>query len=1339
MRKYLQIVLLLAFLPICAGAMKGAGHQDFSVRNITMNEGLPTNAVRSIVQDKYGFIWFGTDNGLCRYDGYDVHVFSNPHQKFDQYVSALCASEDGMLVGTIRGVFLFSFRTETFSRLSERITSQVNSMAMDGNGNVWVATKEQGVFRYHIRSRQLKNYPVSGLKDAVSTVFVDSDNQVWALSLTGKSCPWRLNKLNDSFLPFPIKGGVVGLGGKSIVQAPDGSLLIGTWDKGLVQVNSDGTTRQLLDPTTTNMGHHIHSLLYYSDHELFIGCDDGLVCYDLSRHSWRLISECFTPPDMSIAGRFVYGIAKDGEGGIWICTFYGGVSYLSPLRDRFRTYMSGNGVDQLQGSVVGRFAEDRSHHIWVATDDGGLNCYDPVSDRFVDYPGRSVLSRYNVHGLFVEGNSLWVGTYGDGVVRLDIPSGNIKTFHLDGEKDYSSCYCFFRDSEHRLWATSMEGANVFDEQAQAFRFVKSLKSLGVAIVEDTQGNVWFGTQGNGLWCYRDKGMGVSASSGAWKHYMPIEGDTTSVPSNGINCIRLSPSGRLYVVTDQGLCQYMPSTDGFSYIPLNVSVRDFSSIIVYQDEMWISSSKGILRYVPGEGIRMYNRYDGLTTDQFLPNAGLMASDGRIYFGTTRGFNAFYPHQIKVNQVAPPVFICSLELFNRPMSVGTEKLPEALNQIAQLDLRHGDDVFSISFAALSYVSPEKNQYAYKLEGFDKDWIYSGNEHKATYTNIPAGTYVFRVKATNNDGVWSQKEATLKIEVHPPFWWSLPAKVLYLLLIGSVIYFYIQMRLRKERRHHQREMRLLSEKKEQEVRDARLQFFTMIAHEIRTPVSLIIGPLENLKDEWARVSKKVRDASSVTSTLDVIDRNAQRLLNLVNQLLDFNKVQQQGMQMHFRLQNISRLIHAVAERFEPTLKKKGARLEVDYPAEDFAAVIDKEAITKVVSNLMTNATKYTRDYVKLSCRMIGKERFCIQVEDNGIGISADEQDKIFAAFYQARDNKPGTGIGLSIVKNLVKAHHGEVKVESKVGEGSVFTVTLPMMQEDAALGEEENLAGGVDAQVSDIDRMDSNSNDETRAEESLSMPTMLVVEDDEDMRNFIANYFRDTYLVLTAKDGMKGLELLEQNMVDMIVSDWMMPKMDGDELCRRVRRNPETSHIPFVMLTAKTDNDSKAEGMNSGADAYVEKPFSLKYLEACIRNLVEMRRLLQRKYSHTPLEPISHIAPSEIDNELLCKINQLIEDNIDNTELNVVFLADKLGISRSSLFAKIKALVDVTPSEMIKIVKLKKAAQLLKEGKYRINEVCYMVGFSSPSYFTKCFYKQFGMKPFDISSNEESKQEE
>ena len=1328
MRRYL--VLLLAAVELSFGQSIAVAHTDGGsrsmIRSVTMDDGLPSNGVRCIVQDKQGYIWFGSDNGLCRYDGYGVQKYYNPNLNLNQYVSALAVCDDGLLVGSSKGIYLLSFLTGKFTLLDESITSSISDVAVDTERNVWVSTTDKGIFRYNLTSHECRNYAVKSSRGKVDCLLVDVNNQVWALSNQARGSLLRLNKANDIFEIFPLKDTNANIGGMAMLANTDGSILVGSWNQGLFQVSADGSSQLLIDESISHVTTHIHKLLYDSNQNVLVASDDGLLEYNMKSHSWRMLSEVDNPVRKNTE-RFVYGLAMDSEGGLWIGTFYGGVSYIpsDKFLHRFQAYYAGR--SGLQGNVVGRFAEDSQRRVWIATDDAGLECYDPSIKKFLNYPGQAKMQRYNVHALLNDGNDLWVGTYANGLIRLNISSGFQQVFQLDGKMAGSSCYEIFHDGKHRLWATSMTKVNLWDDKKQIFRPVKDFKSLTIDAKEDKYGNVWFATQSTGLWCY--------TKDNKWKQYVHVEDDSASLLCNQVNNLVVCSNGKLIVVTSNGLCEYDDATGKFRLVEIEAPVHDYVCALEYQGTFWISTDNGILKYVPGEPVRIFNRYDGLTSNQFLPSSGLLASDGCMYFGTSMGFNAFYPYQVAVNQVAPPVAITSFQLFNKQLEVESEELPKPLNHEDKLDLSYDDNVLNISFAALSYVSPEKNIYMYKMEGFDKNWI-TTEEHRATYSNLPAGNYTFRVKATNNDGVWSKGEASLKVEVHPPFWWSLPAKILYFFVIGGLVWLYSQSRLKREKVRYKRDLERLAEKKEQEVRDARLQFFTMIAHEIRTPVTLIIGPLESLKEQWLNWGHKFAAGEEISQTLDVIDRNAQRLLLLVNQLLDFNKVQQKGVQMHFKLQNIARLMHAVAERFEPTFRQKGIRFEVEYPADDFSAVIDNEAITKVLSNLLTNATKYTKDYVKLSCKVLPNGmNFNFEVEDNGEGICPDDQEKIFSAFYQARDNKPGTGIGLSIVKNLVEAHHGMVEVNSKVGMGACFVVTLPVEQPDVAVeANDEKAAPRVLAQdslgiLSTMDEDTATDSFLPGVGQASALPGMLIVDDDEDMRNFVKSHFAKAFSVFTAENGKEALQVLREHLVSVIISDWMMPEMDGPEFCRLVRKDQNISHLPFVMLTAKTDNDSKTEGMNCGADMYIEKPFSMKYLDASVRNLLEMRRLLKEKFSHSPLEPIQEIAPTKMDNNFLGKMSKIIEENLANPELNVAFLASQLCMSRSSLFNKIRGLADVTPNEMIQLVRLKKAARLLKEGDYRISEVGYMVGFSSPSYFSKCFQKQFGMKPAEF----------
>ena len=1270
---------------------------DYRYRHITMNDGLSANAVRNIVQDDQGFIWFGTDNGLCRYDGVKVQPYRINELGYNQYISSLLVDDGQLFIGTAQGVFLLKYKDQTITRLPINISSTVTSIAHDKEDGLWISTYGQGVWQYIPNTGKTKHYDIKETSGAVAQVYVDNNNQVWTVTNWGAPVIQRLNRLHNEFEAVNLSSPLLpslNYNALRMLQTRDGRMWLGTWENGLMQLHSNGQLEQVLSPDLSKAGSHIHTLYELSDDCICIGCDDGAICFNPHTREWHhLLGK------QSLKARFVYAITSDKEGGLWMGTFYGGVSYISPVGKRFEAFTVENG---LSGNVISRFCEDNHGRIWVASDDGGLMCYLPKEQRFSNYPHQALLSRLNAHALCMAGNELWIGTYTDGVKVLNTDNGSLRDYSETSSPlslDNSSSYAIYQDRSGNIWVATMVGLNRYNRAQNNFERISQIDDLIIDIDEDSEGNLWLSTQGSGLWKYM-------VSTKKFITYRNDEKDPMSISDNQVNCTLVDESGRLWIGTAAGLCLYDKERNRFKRISLDVPSRSVMSIIEDHGALWLSTERGIVKYDPKQ-LQRFTLHDGLVSEQFQINSGLKSSDGRIYFGSTSGFNAFYPYQIKANNVMPPVFITSLGIMNHEERTASG-LPIDLSQMSELTLDYSDArMFTLSFAALSYCSPGKNQYAYRLEGFDNDWNYVGNQNRATYTNIPSGTYIFHVKATNNDGIWSDNEATLKIVVHPPFWWSWYAKIVYLLLIVATMWLYVRYRVSLVENRHQREMR-----------EARLQFFTMIAHEIRTPVSLIIGPLEKLMKK-----------GTPSDDLKVIDRNAHRLLELVNQLLDFRKVEQQRVVMHFAPQNIYELLQNVSERFAPTFEQGGKQFSIDYPDEHFTAIIDKEAVTKVVSNLLTNANKYCKDQVGLSCIIEPDgEHFSIIVSDNGIGIREEDRRRIFEPFFQAQDNKPGTGIGLNIVKNIVDMHHGEITVESEVGHGSTFKVLLPVVQDTSNETYPVSMASSSpNVQPTPVVSHDQKQTANIQHAKD-DRPTMLIVDDSEDMVNFLRSNFSEKYHVITAGDGVEALDKLSKNEISIIISDWMMPRMDGAEFCRQLRCNPLTSHIPFVMLTAKTDDDSKVESMDVGADTYIEKPFSVQYLEACIRNILDMRRRLIEKFSTQPLEPVTEIASNPTDNEFLKQMQKLIEENFSNSELNVNFLAEQLNISRSGLFAKIKTLADATPNEMIQIIRLKRAAELLKENKYSISEIAYMVGFSSPSYFSKCFLKQFGIRPAD-----------
>lgn len=1315
--KAFAIIILNILVPILLFATPG----NFRFRRFSVEDGVSSNSVRAILQDKYGFIWFGTDDGLNRYDGTAVKLYKLNVPGSNEYVSSLFDTNENIWIGIDNGLYIFDYETETFTPFKTTtvqgisIASTVNNITEDKDANLWFSTIGQGIFKYNRKNNILEQYEFESVKGVMANIMTDSENQIWAITNWGNPSVARLDKAQNKFEPFSLQYETEGQNSSSLAILEDSShtLWLGTWDCGLQKIDKyTGKVTTYLHPVNGKGTKHIHTLMEYAPNQLLIGSDDGLLLFNTITGEHQLFTENETDPN-SLSNRFVYPIVKDKEGGVWIGTYYGGVNYIPANTGQFESFAHSRYSNSVNGTVISGFCEDTRGNIWIASDDGGLNCYSPKDRQFVHYmpnESRNCLSYHNVHALCMDDDNLWIGTYTGGVNVLNTKTGIFKVYStyqndpttLDG----SSSYSIFKDRKNRMWVASMAGINLYDRKEDNFIRVKTLGALTIDMDEDKEGNIWFSTQGKGLFKYNPEKQ-------VWKNYMHSD-NSGALSNNHVNCTRIDSNGDMWVGTMTGLCKYDASKNRFELIPLDIPSQNICSIIEDQRILWLTTTRGLVRYVPGEGCQVFTKSDGLQSEQFLPNASLKASDGRIYIGSVNGFNAFYPYQIKTNKVIPPVVITGLEVFNKEIKIGDDILPRALNQLKQLELSYKDNVFSLLYASLSYCTPDKNRYAYKLEGFDKDWNYVDSQNKATYTNLPAGTYIFKVKATNNDGVWNEQEAVLKIVIHPPFYWNTISKIVYFILLCVALTFFIRFLLRRSEKKHTAEINQLNVTKEKEVHEAKIKFFTMIAHEIRTPVSLIIGPLEKIMKSAIPMPEVLRN------DLSIIDRNSQRLLFLVNQLLDFRKVEQEGMVMRYASQNIRQLLEAVCERFKPFITQHGAHLEVEYPDTDFIAVVDSEAVTKLISNLLTNASKYTKDKVILSCIVQPEQHtFVIKVTDNGIGISKDEQQKIFKPFYQAMDNKPGTGIGLSIVNSIVELHNGCIEVESEVGKGSSFSVTLPIEQV------------GVATQAGDANVLNPVIPEDILLESlpvaaSKYKPVMLIVDDNEEMLNFLSSSFSNQYTILTAEDGVSALEKLKENEVTLIVSDWMMPRMDGVEFCKALRSDQAISHIPFILLTAKTDINSKIEGMDCGADAYIEKPFSVQYLEACIKNLLDLRNLLRQKFSKMPMVPLNSIASNTVDNKFLTHINEIIEANFSNSELSVDFLAEQLCISRSGLFAKIKTLANITPNELIQIVRLKKAATLLLENKYRINEICYMVGFNNPSYFAKCFQKQFGIKP-------------
>jgi len=1306
---------------------RGRAEDLFRFRHLSVDDGLPSNSVRGIAQDEVGRIWFAAEGYVSCYDGVRMHnvavQFGESEKGFlDHYVKDIRCGEDGVLwCATDIGLIRYDYVRNTFSRITavspqgESISSIVSSIALDRNGTVWCSTFGQGVFSYEPSAGTVRQYTLTSENISIYHIYVDADDNVWA-ALLEPSCPlFRLDRRRDVFIPVVTgyenpqsRSGV-----SALCEDSDGNFWLGSWEGGLQKLDRTSgivSTYCFTPSDRSSTITHIHSIVEYRDGELLVGSDYGLTLFDTSTGKYHTYEPDESNPN-SISDNFVYPLMKDSEGGVWIGTYYKGVNYIAPGSGRFYGNNLAGYTHSGHGHIVSHIIEGPDGTVWMAMDDRGMIHYFPDTGQAVHYmPDAEVssLSYHNVHALCFDGTDLWIGTYTGGINVLNTLTGRFRLLKDDNPSgvDNSSVYSLLKDRNGDIWAGSLTGISRYDRSSGHFVLMCRLSHTPVSLVQDRRGRIWCATLGGGLYRY-------SPSNSGWVRYRKEDDCDRHIISDYVTGIYIDTDERMWVSTREGLCRYDEDSDKFIHVVIpDVTNNDLTALTGDGRSLWITSSNGLIRFIPGERAYVFTKSDGLMSDQYLPNSVMRASDGRIYVGSDNGFSSFYPDRVSTNSYMPPVLITGIRFYGKELEVSEGSvLPKAIQYLDKVTLPRSTKMIGFSFASLSYCVPHKNKYEYMLEGFDRDWIHAGNTTDVTYTNLPYGTYSFKVRASNNDGVWSEDYTGLTVVLPPPLLLSIPFTAFYLLLAVVMVWLAVRKVLRKSEIRHQQNIERLNREKEQELYESKIEFFSNIAHEIRTPVSLIIAPIEKIKEENLNLSEELKE------DLDVMDRNSHRLLKLVTDLLDFRKMETPGaMQLHIIHSDINELIISVVNGFRKPLRQSGIGLSVSLPNPHLSADVDAEAFTKILGNLLSNAKKYASGAVSVECRDSGDgASFELTVKDDGQGIDSEQIENIFKPFYRVKGQlKMGTGLGLSIVSSLVESHHGSVYVESSLGEGTSFIVRLPLVQPDV-----EDTAWTVDeGQIEDYGTPISSGNDRK--------PGLLIVEDNVDLLQFLSRSLSDQFSVFEACGGAAALEILRAEDISFILSDWMMPDMDGAELCRAVRGDSSLSHIPFVMLTARTDEDSKLESMDIGVDAFIEKPFSMAYLRAQIRNLLQIRKVLVQKFSNMPLVPIASVAANPVEEQFLNRMKEIIEQNFSNPDFSVNFLASELCISRSGLFSKIKNVMNVTPNELIQIVRLKKGAELLLENRYMVNEICYMVGFGSPSYFSKCFQKQFGMKP-------------
>ncbi|MGO4770490.1 two-component regulator propeller domain-containing protein [Flavobacterium sp. W22_SRS_FK3] len=1334
------------FILLCLMTFYYSQSQNIKFTHYNDNNGLSHNSVRHIVQDKKGFLWFGTFFGLNRFDGYQFrnYMSSSPgnNKLYNDDITALELDEasNHLWIGTRKGLTLFKMDTHVFVTFLPKKNDpnslpegEIRSVYVDKFKRVWVGTKNQGVYMLFLKENRFEKIPIKGF-DYVKEIFEDKKGNIW----------------------------------------------VGSYDKGSVAkitLDNKGTivkmnTYTLSVPYSNEKNPYINFIYEDFKADIFVGTRRGL--YKLDKKNDQFVNLYIENKEIrGNLGPYFLSVAQAPDGKYWVGTL-GGLLVCDQLENiqkgNYKWYYSVlSDNTSLVDNLVSALYFDASGVLWIGTEDG-LDKYDPYENQFTlnkdisRYIGNQaprirgfsetndgkVIVATNHNGLFISSAKGFVPLYNKGKDIASIYSVDGKTFYCglwDGRLlvyDYntntskeivvgfetSPVFAFNKIGDQSMMIGSFgEGAVILNTktlEVQASQG-KLLPGFQINAIEiDLQKNVWFATE-TGVVKY-------NPASGKIETYKSLSKKENGISNeDNVSDIMIDKKGKVWASTRFGLCLYNPKKNTFSTIKNFKEISGTWITDMLSDakgNLWLNINNNSIAWVKSDlkDINIYHVNSGNRLDVFSSSGFFNFNNSNIYLGGKNGIISFSPQTMKRNNWSPEPVISEFKIQNEEVFPEMEingdiPLSKDLNYGKEVELNYKNRNFSLQFSTPSFANEKLNKFQYMLEGFDKNWITANsNSRTVQYTNLFPGNYVFKIKSSNSDGHWS-KVVSYQIKILPPFWLTPLSFLLFFLLLVSVFYF-----IRREIKNRIRlKQELLTEKVNREhdikLNNEKLRFFTNISHELRTPLTLILGPAKQLLDDNNNASDYEK------SRYNLIYQNASRLLNLVNQVLDFRKAQSGELKLKVSKTDILTYSKNIFDSFKEMAYNKKIKLNFIVENEHITGWVDNDKYDKILYNLLSNALKFTNKYgnVDLFIRLKNatEEILIIEVTDDGIGIPLKSQEKIFKRFYQATNSKAhntGSGIGLSLVKSLVAIHKGSITVESDLAKGSTFRVEIPIDRisyESKEVFEYALKNDNLSMLIPEKAAKKTIQNTELKQK-------ILVIEDNTELRKYLFDFLSDYYKVYDAENGEEGLKICRQIKPILCVADVMMPVMDGLEFCKELKNDEFISHIPVVLLTALGENVDKVKGYETGADGYLVKPFEPSLLKTVIENIIKSRLDLKVKFSGEVESKISLLTHSPIDEEFMEKITNLINDNLSEEDLSTEFLCDKLGVSSSKLYRKIKELTDLAPNEFIRTIRLKKSAELLKTKKYNVSEVTNMVGFNDPLYFSRCFKKQFGFPP-------------
>ncbi|WP_291285679.1 two-component regulator propeller domain-containing protein [Flavobacterium sp.] len=1348
--KYKIAFLLLLFI---SGNM--LSQNKYRLKNISTTDGLSQSSVIVIHQDKLGQMWLGTRDGLNKYDGSKFTIFrndvTNKHSISNNDILSIEEDNTGKIwVGTYNGLNCYDPVNNRFTRyLHTKTNHTISSNAIwsikEIGDEMWFGTSK-GITLYNKKTKLFTSLFHSDKDDTtvpsnnIITILKSKKGEIWIGTTKGLCKLISRKKGKYIFKNYPLNS-VDLLNVVALTEDALGNLWVGTKNKGLLKLDesSNAFVSFLPDEKYNEINTDIRSLAIDKQGSLWIGAYDGIYILGKDKSIQKINSANNSNGIDKVKSIFI-----DRKGSVWIGCYYKGVNIWDISNVNFSNYNQNSKKIPMSFDVVSSIVADKNHNVYFGTEGGGITVFNRNTEavRYINsQSGKNI--KNDIKSMCLSADILWIGTFSKGLSAYNINSKKIEDHRiapaLNTLLKESGVYSIKAEGSGILWiGTFGKGLIRYDTLSKTFEVIGNdtaqpeylTNNIVRTMLVDEKKGIWIGTQ-NGL---NYIPLQHSASKKySIKHYFF---DSSSLSGDDILTLFQDSQKKIWVGTKAKGLHYFDGKK-FSKINLRVGntiITSIHSILEDDDKnLWISTNQGIIKYnTVQKTVVIYDQKDGLASNEFNDNSALKLDSNKFYFGSPSGVTFFDAKKISLNRYAPQVLITNLKIKNETIHPNDTLgiLEKSITYTKTITLDYDKANFSIDFAIPNYIRSKNNQYSYRLVGLENNWT-TTKSSEAIFAIQNPGTYVFEVRGANNDGVWNKVPTTLTVIVKPAPWRSIWAFLLYGILIGLGIYGLIWIMKSKAALKQKLELEYLETKRIEENNLAKLDFFTNISHEFRTPLTLILGPLQQILSNY-------NGTNEMYKKLLVIEGSANHLLSLINRLMDFRKLENHQVTLESAEGNIVKFTKEIFLSFIEYAKDGGYHYTFEAADEEIPLYFDRYKLERVFYNLISNAFRYTPKGGNIHLKIThDHENLFIAVEDSGVGIAAEHIDKIFDLFYEVpihnnvqKNYNKGTGIGLSIVKNIVKLHKGNIEVENQPTGGVVFKITLPLGRShllDHEIIENFQISDAIEQYSSQLEASETTEREDiTGLVMNNEKPTILLVEDHKILRSFMKNLLKEEYNIIEAENGKAAFEKAQQYVPNLIISDVIMPEMVGTELCSKIKENLKTSHIPVILLTSRTSLVYKFEGLESGADDYISKPFNLTEFKLRIKNLLNSTERLKNKFSNEDSFVPSEITVSSLDEELLKKAFKIVEENISNEQFDIPFFCTELGVSRTMLFLKIKAWTNYTPNEFIHEIRMKRATQLLEQNKLNVSEVSYKVGFNNPKYFSKCFQKKYGETP-------------